>query len=132
MIDDCVLVRHDKEPPQLVLGICPRSPYLFSAYIDHFDLGQQGERVGTDGTALDLFWFDVPRLSVGIDLNYIGQVEHPKTEVAIQAVRSREGFKVARMPPEHAGSKWRLRYENGISADNNLAVDVSFILRLPL
>jgi predicted nucleotidyltransferase component of viral defense system len=27
------------------------------------------------GTALNLFWFDVPRLSVDIDLNYIGQVE---------------------------------------------------------
>lgn len=50
------------------------------------------------GTALNLFLFDVPRLSVDIDLNYIGAVdrdtmmaERPKVEQAIQAVCSREG-----------------------------------------
>ncbi len=91
------------------------------------------------GTALNLFWFEVPRLSVDIDLNYIGQVEReamlaerPKIEVAIQAVCSREGFTVARIPSEHAGGKWRLRYESGIGAGGNLEVDVNFMLRLPL
>ena len=45
------------------------------------------------GTALNLFLFDVPRLSVDIDLNYIGAVdrdtmlaERPKVEQAMQAV----------------------------------------------
>ena len=48
------------------------------------------------GTALNLFHFDVPRLSVDIDLNYIGAVdrdtmlaEKPKAEQAVQAVCSR-------------------------------------------
>jgi len=91
------------------------------------------------GTALNLFWFDVPRLSVDIDLNYIGQVEReamlaerPKIEAAIQAVCSREEFTVARIPSEHAGGKWRLRYESGMGAGGNLEVDVNFMLRLPL
>lgn len=91
------------------------------------------------GTALNLFWFDVPRLSVDIDLNYIGQVEReamlaerPKIEAAIQAVCSREEFTVARIPSEHAGGKWRLRYESRMSAGGNLEVDVNFMLRLPL
>jgi hypothetical protein len=91
------------------------------------------------GTALNLFWFEVPRLSVDIDLNYIGQVEReamlaerPKIEVAIQAVCSREEFTVARIPSEHAGGKWRLRYKSGIGAGGNLEVDVNFMLRLPL
>jgi len=45
------------------------------------------------GTALNLFVFDAPRLSVDIDLNYIGAVERekmieerPKIEQAVQAV----------------------------------------------
>src|SRR3989338_10480223 len=49
------------------------------------------------GTALNLFHFDLPRLSVDIDLNYIGSVdregmeeERPKIEQAVQAVCSRE------------------------------------------
>jgi predicted nucleotidyltransferase component of viral defense system len=91
------------------------------------------------GTALNLFWFDVPRLSVDIDLNYVGQVEReamladrPKIEAGIQAVCSREGFTVARVPSEHAGGKWRLRYESGIGSGGNLEVDVNFMLRLPL
>jgi len=43
-----------------------------------------------DGTALNLFHFDVPRLSVDIDLNYVGAIdrdtmlaEKPKAEQAV-------------------------------------------------
>ncbi len=71
------------------------------------------------GTALNLFLFDVPRLSVDIDLNYVGAGERetmladkPKLEQAIQAVCRREGLTVRRMPTEHAGGKWRLSYTN--------------------
>ena len=45
------------------------------------------------GTALNLFMFDLPRLSVDIDLNYVGSAEReimlaerPKVELAIRAV----------------------------------------------
>ena len=51
------------------------------------------------GTALNLFVFDVPRLSVDIDLNYVGAVgteatreERPLIEEACQTVFSREGL----------------------------------------
>ena len=56
------------------------------------------------GTALNLFWFDVPRLSVDIDLNYVGQVEReamlaerPQIETAVQAVCSHDGLTI--VPP---------------------------------
>jgi predicted nucleotidyltransferase component of viral defense system len=69
------------------------------------------------GTALNLFVFDVPRLSVDIDLNYIGSAdrdgmmaERPKIEEAVIAVCQREGFQVRRVPTEHAGGKLILRY----------------------
>lgn len=69
------------------------------------------------GSALNLFLFDLPRLSVDIDLNYIGELERnkmlaerPRIEQAFQAVLAREGFNVKRKPSEHAGGKWRLSY----------------------
>jgi predicted nucleotidyltransferase component of viral defense system len=91
------------------------------------------------GTALNLFVFDVPRLSVDIDLNYVGAedrdgmlAERPKVEQAVQAVFAREGFTVRRMPEEHAGGKWSLRYENAPGRSGNLEVDINFMFRLPL
>jgi len=91
------------------------------------------------GTALNLFVFDVPRLSVDIDLNYIGAVQRekmeedrPKLEQAIQAVCSREGLNVTRTPGDHAGGKWRLRYESALGGNGNLELDLNFMFRIPL
>ncbi len=99
----------------------------------------KGKLVLKGGTALNIFVFDVPRLSVDIDLNYVGAedrdgmlAERPKIEQAVQAVFAREGFTVRRMPEEHAGGKWSLRYENASGQSGNLAVDINFMFRLPL
>lgn len=99
----------------------------------------KGKLVLKGGTALNLFIFNVPRLSVDIDLNYVGAedregmlAERPKVEQAIQAVFSREGFTVRRMPEEHAGGKWSLRYESATGQGGNLEVDLNFMFRIPL
>ncbi len=99
----------------------------------------KGKLVLKGGTALNLFVFDVPRLSVDIDLNYVGAedrdgmlADRPKVEQAVQAVFAREGFTVRRMPEEHAGGKWSLRYENGPGRGGNLEVDLNFMFRVPL
>jgi len=91
------------------------------------------------GTALNLFIFDLPRLSVDIDLNYIGAAdretmlaERPKVEDAIRAVCSREDFDVRRIPGEHAGGKWSLRYASALGRGGNLQVDLNFMFRIPL
>jgi hypothetical protein len=91
------------------------------------------------GTALNLFLFDVPRLSVDIDLNYVGSgdratmlADKPKVEQAIQAVCAREGLTVKRMPSEHAGGKWRLSFMNTAGSSDRLEVDLNFMLRIPL
>ena len=75
----------------------------------------RGKWVLKGGTALNLFVLPLLRLSVDIDLNYIGALERekmladrPKVEQAAQAVFSREGFSVRKVPSEHAGGKWRL------------------------
>jgi len=91
------------------------------------------------GTALNLFILDMPRLSVDIDLNYIGALDleemtadRPKVEQAMQAVFEREGFAVKRVPGDHAGGKWRLAYPGHKGDIGNLEVDVNFMFRQPL
>jgi hypothetical protein len=91
------------------------------------------------GTALNLFIFNLPRLSVDIDLNYTGAVEReqmmkdrPKIEQAAQAVFSREGFYIKRVPTDHAGGKWILNYRSYTGQSGNLEIDFNFMFRQPL
>lgn len=99
----------------------------------------KGKWVLKGGTALNLFQFNLPRLSIDIDLNYIGaldrdemQAERPKIEQAMQAVFSREGFVIKKIPHEHAGGKWRLSYQSYTGQSGNLEVDISYMFRQPL
>ena len=91
------------------------------------------------GTALNLFLFDVPRLSVDVDLNYIGSgdraamlADKPKVEQSIEAVCAREGLTVKRRPSDHAGGKWRLSFVNTAGSSDKLEIDLNFMLRVPL
>ena len=91
------------------------------------------------GTALNLFVFDVPRLSVDIDLNYVGSEsreamleERPRIEEAILAVFSRENFSIRRVPQEHAGGKWSLRYAAASGQSGRIDVDINYMYRVPL
>lgn len=99
----------------------------------------KGRVVLKGGTALNLFVFDVPRLSVDIDLNYVGAAdratmleERPKIEQAIQAVCGRLGIQIKRAPSDHAGGKWRLSYTSVTGRSGSLELDVNFMLRTPL
>ena len=99
----------------------------------------KGKWVLKGGTALNMFVFDFPRLSVDIDLNYIGSLnreemlaERPGAEQAFQAVFSREGFNIKRVPDKHAGGKWRLGYQSFNGQSGNLEVDLNFMFRQPL
>ncbi len=91
------------------------------------------------GTALNLFFLDVPRLSVDIDINYVGrgeldamQAARPAFEAAVAACCEREDCTVRRMPAEHAGGKLRLRYAAAAGGTGSLEVDVNFLLRRPV
>jgi hypothetical protein len=76
---------------------------------------------------------------VDIDLNYIGSVEcevmlaeKSKVEQAIEAVCSRLGIRIKRMPTEHAGGKWRLSFASSSGRPKSLELDMNFLLRTPL
>ncbi|MBN1335226.1 MAG: nucleotidyl transferase AbiEii/AbiGii toxin family protein [Deltaproteobacteria bacterium] len=91
------------------------------------------------GTALHLFHLDVPRLSVDVDLDYVGAVgrdemlgERPKVDQAVEAVCRRLDLDVRHVPGEHAGGKWRLRYSRAMGGTGTLELDLNFLLRAPL
>lgn len=91
------------------------------------------------GTAINLFVLDLPRLSVDVDLNYIGAVdrettleERPEVERAIEAVCRQVGLNVKRIAGEHAGGKWRLGYARAAGGTGTLELDLNFVLRVPL
>ena len=90
------------------------------------------------GTALNLFVLDFPRLSVDIDLNYVGSsdratmLERPRIEQALQQVTGRMGLTIKRAPTKHAGGKWRLSYATALGRQGSIEVDVNFMLRTPL
>lgn len=123
----------DEGPVEKVLHLA----HLLNVLNSHPSL--RGKWVLKGGTALNLFVLRLPRLSVDIDLNYIGALgreemlaDRPSIEQAAQAVFSREGFAVRRMPGEHAGGKWRLSYPSFTGQPANLEVDLNFMYRQPL
>jgi predicted nucleotidyltransferase component of viral defense system len=91
------------------------------------------------GTALNLFLLDLPRLSVDVDLNYIGSADketmlsdRPQIEKAIEAVFGREELSIQRKPKEHAGGKWLLQYQSPFGGRENLELDLNYMFRIPL
>lgn len=101
--------------------------------------GLEGKFALKGGTALNLFFLRLPRLSVDIDLNYLGRVERdgmtadrPRVEQAVEGVCRREGFLPRRIPDAHAGGKWRMAYSDVRGRNSHLAIDLNFMLRTPL
>lgn len=89
------------------------------------------------GTALNLFYFNLPRLSVDIDLNYIGAVdretmveERKELEIIVIGLCQRSGFTVKLIATEHAGGKWRLSYNSALQPGGNLEIDLSYMYRV--
>ena len=90
------------------------------------------------GTAINLFALSAPRLSVDIDLNYIGQpgreammAERRDVEQAIIDVGGEAGFTVAPGKSEHAGRKFLLYYQSG-HGRAHVKVDLDYLNRSPL
>lgn len=91
------------------------------------------------GTALNLFFFNMPRLSVDIDLNYIGNIdkdamqeERPLIQETIHAICVRNGLTLDRNPNRHAGGKMIWRYSSALGQMGNLEIDLNFMYRIPL
>ncbi len=93
----------------------------------------------TGGTALNLFCFDLPRLSANLDLNYVGAValdgmlaERPKLAQALQAACGRVGVRPRQVPSDAAGGKWYLAFDRATGGTGTLELNLNVMLRAPL
>lgn len=91
------------------------------------------------GTALNLFHLGLDRLSVDIDLNYVGaldrttmKTERPVVDAALERLLVSHGYGVRRKPDEHAGGKWLARYASALGGSATLEIDVNYMARQPL
>lgn len=98
-----------------------------------------GKLILKGGTAIHLFWIHGKRLSVDLDLNYIGSVgrkemleEKPKLEKALERLCNALGYSIIRIPVEHAGGKWRLGYVGCFGQSQVLELDVNYLYRVPI
>ena len=91
------------------------------------------------GTALNVFHLALDRLSVDIDLNYVGALdravmlqERPEVEAALTRILAAQGYQLRRQPDEHAGGKWIARHTSALGGPGALEVDINFMMRQPL
>lgn len=90
------------------------------------------------GTAINLFMLNVPRLSVDIDLAYVGAVskdammaDRPIIERSIMEVSYAQGYSVSGREDSHAGRSFVLGYDSPWGRDH-VKVDCNYMYRSPL
>lgn len=91
------------------------------------------------GTALNVFHLALDRLSVDIDLNYVGALdraameeERPSVEAALDRLLASQGYAVRHRPDQYAGGKWISRYASALGGGGALEVDLNYMSRQPL
>ncbi len=91
------------------------------------------------GTALNLFFLRLPRLSVDIDLNYIKAIDkktmlgdRKEIEKVIEKIFLTEGYTPRKTSDEHAGYKYILKYINLNGNTAHIDVDLNYLHRIPI
>ena len=88
------------------------------------------------GTAINLFYLDVARLSVDIDLNYIAHIdrdemlgERPDITKAVEHVATGLGYKLQNGTDDHALREWHLGYRSHSGEPDRIQVEINFLMR---
>jgi predicted nucleotidyltransferase component of viral defense system len=96
----------------------------------------QGRLVLKGGTAINLFYLGLARLSVDIDLNYIGQIdrepalrERPDIVRAVEQIATGLGYKLQNGVDDHALREWYLNYVNHNRTEDRLQIEINFLMR---
>lgn len=97
----------------------------------------RGKLVLKGGTAVNLFYLDLVRLSADIDLNYIGQLdregmlqERPEIVKAVEQISIALGYKVKRGVDSYVLVEWYLAYRNHTGGFGQIQVEVNFLMRV--
>lgn len=116
----------------LVVDKVERLLEVLSSLRDDAFLGEMFALHG--GTALNVFHERVPRLSVDIDLMFVGAVDveemrrlRPHVDERLREVTGALGYIVRAMNDEHSGQTYRLRYPG-----DYVKVDISYLARVAL
>lgn len=90
------------------------------------------------GTALNVFHIPLPRLSVDIDLNYVGaadqdamRTDRPEIEKAIRQIAETLGYRIQAGAAEYALFSLYLVYRNHLGRDDRIEVEVNYLHRTP-
>ena len=91
------------------------------------------------GSALNLFLLDAPRLSVDLDLNFVGAPEREQmirsrdyVENALEDLVAAQGYTLRFRSRKYEGGKWRLNYESIVGESANIFLDLDYMNRVPL
>ncbi len=96
----------------------------------------QGKLVLKGGTGLNLFYLSLARLSVDIDLNYIGHLDRdaalrdrPEVSKAIEQVASGLQYRLQNGVDEHALREWYLNYASYTGKPDQIQIEINFLMR---
>ena len=91
------------------------------------------------GTALNLLHLEAPRLSVDLDLDYVGSTDAEETQrrrpvllAELEELASRAGYRVEHSRQSYAMAHLILRYENTAGRRDALKLDINFLDRVPV
>lgn len=91
------------------------------------------------GTCINLFHADVPRLSVDLDLNYVGAVDRAGMEQGrdhvltdVRALVERFGYRFERETASYISWKGRFVYVNAHGSPDSVKADLNVLMRVPL
>jgi Nucleotidyl transferase AbiEii toxin, Type IV TA system len=86
------------------------------------------------GTALNVFHSHLDRLSIDIDVNYVGAIEkeridadQPGLEDRIERLMESKGYAARPEPSEHAGGKWIYRYASALGGAGTIEIDINYL-----
>lgn len=88
------------------------------------------------GTALNLFYLNLARLSIDIDLNYIGNIdreatlkERPQIVTAVEQISGGLGYKLQNGVDDYALREWYLNFTNHAGRPDRIQVEINFLMR---
>jgi predicted nucleotidyltransferase component of viral defense system len=96
----------------------------------------RGKLVLKGGTALNLFYLGLARLSVDIDLNYIANIGRDEMMAdradivkAVEQITAGLGYKLQNGVDDYALREWHLIYVNHSGATDRIQVEINFLMR---
>ena len=95
----------------------------------------KGKFVLKGGTALNLFFRELPRISVDIDVNYVGSLSKQKMQKEREIINSEilkifsGEYEIEILKDEHALSQYVFRYKTSSDSMDALRLEINYLLR---